>query len=346
VGGRIQDKIGPRKVLTVGGALVGIGLVIAGLVGNNFFGIVLSFGVVASSGMGLCYSSLSPPALKWFHPSKKGLISGLIVGGFGLSAVFYAPVATALLENFGIQNTFLILGVATFVICIAIAQIIKNPPAGYVPPTPENLKVSAKRAPAVDIAWREMLASRPFQLMFLMFLLVSSAGLMVIGNVVTIAQTQAGISDAAILAFLVSFLALTNTFGRVLGGIMSDKIGRINSLFVIFILQTVNMAAFAFYSSLPILVVGILLVGFCFGALLSVMPALCADTYGLKFFGQNYGILFMAWGFAGVLSPIIANRLFDATGSFNTAFTISAVTTGAMILANILLKRDIEASKA
>ena len=340
IGGRIQDKIGPRWVLTAGSVTIGLGLIIAGLVGNSVIGIVISFGVIAATGMGFGYAGATPPALKWFHPSKKGLVSGIIVGGFGLSAVGFAPLAAALLDSFDIQRTFIILGVSNLVLSTAIAQFVKNPPAGYSPAEPASIKQNSKAAAAVNMEWHEMLKTPKFYLIFLMFLLTSSVGLMVIGSITRIAISQANITDSAILAGLVSFLALTNTLGRVIGGIMSDKIGRINALFVILILQTVNMAAFAFYQSLPTLIIGIIIVGFCFGTLLAVMPALCADQYGLKNFGLNYGILFFAWGFSGVITPVIANFLYDSTGSFNIAYIICAVMMGAMILVNFIFKKS------
>ncbi|MCL2007113.1 MAG: OFA family MFS transporter [Treponema sp.] len=350
IGGRIQDKIGPRLVVTAGGAFVGIGLALSGLVGNSVIGITLCFGVIAATGMGFCYGCVSPPALKWYHPSKKGLVSGLIVGGFGLSAVYYAPLTTNLLNNFGISRALLMIGIGTFIISVSIAQLIKNPPAGYVPAAPAespksgqaDSKAPPKTGAPADATWREALGTKRFRMMFLMFLLASSVGLMIVGNMTKIAEAQLGIRDAALLALIVSFLGVTNTLGRVMGGVLSDKIGRINSLFVVISLQMVNMFAFAFYQNLFALSIGIILVGFCYGTLLSVMPALCADLYGLKNFGMNYGILFLAWGFAGIIAPLIADSLYDATGSFNTAYIICAIMMGAMVFVNYLLKRDIE----
>jgi len=339
VGGRIQDKVGPRKVLTAGGILVGLGLVLSGVIGNNPIGVTISFGIIMASGTGMSYASLTPPALKWFHSSKKGFVSGLIVGGFGLSAVFYAPITSALLERFGIETTFIILGGAIFAICMGLARIIKNPPNGYVPAAPEQAVQKVAGAPAIDYSWREMVVTRHFQLMCVIYFFTASVGLMVIGNASTIARSQASITDAGILAVIVSLLAFTNTFGRVAGGFISDKIGRINTLFVILVLQAVNMAAFVLYSNLFLLVIGVIFAGLCFGALLSVMPALCADAYGLKNFGLNYGILFLFWGLAGFVAPIVANILYDTTGSFNIAYIICAVITGLMIFANFALKR-------
>ena len=344
IGGRLQDKIGPRKVVTAGAILLGGGLILAGIVGNSVPGIIIGFGAVAAAGMGLGYGCVTAPALKWYPPGKKGLVSGIIVGGFGLSAVGFAPLAAALLDNFGIAQTFIMLGAGNLVVSTTIAQFIKNPPAGYTPPVSASADKSkvAPLAPSTNYEWHEMMKTKRFVMIFILFLLTSSVGLMIIGSVTRIAETQAGISDSAILAGLVSFLALTNTLGRVAGGMMSDKIGRINSLFVILILQLANMAAFAFYQNLPTLIIGIILVGFCFGTLLSVMPALCADQYGLKNFGLNYGIMFFAWGLSGVLTPMLANFMYDLTGAFIITYIICAAMMVAMIIMNVFIKREVE----
>ena len=341
-GGRLQDKIGPRRVVTMGGALAGIGIALSGLVGNSVPGIVLCFGVIAGTGMGFGYGSVTPPALKWFHPSKKGLISGLVVAGFGVSAVFYAPLTTALLQRFDLQTTLLFLGVGVLVISITASLFIKNPPPGYVPAAPVNVKQSSlKITPAVDFTRMEMLKTKRFYLMFVMFLLTASVGLMFIGSITQIAQTQARITDSSILAMLVALLAIMNTAGRVIGGMVSDKFGRIKALYMVFIIQMLNMGAFMFYQNLPMLILGIIGVGFCFGTLLSVFPALTADQYGLKNIGANYGIMFMAWGFAGVVAPVIANYLYDTYGNFNTAYIICAIMMAAMIFVNFMLQKDI-----
>ena len=343
IGGRIQDKIGPRWVVTCGGVMVGLGLILSGLVGNSPMGVTVCYGVVTGLGIGFGYGCVSPPALKWFHPSQKGTVSGLIVGGFGIAAVYLAPLANALLNNFGIERTFLILGAAVIVISTPIAQLVKNPPPGYTPLVPKNVKQStAKAAPAADCTWREMVKTKRFYLLFIMFLFSASVGLMVIGNMSKIASAQVGVTDTAILAGLVSFLAVTNTSGRVIGGMMSDKIGRTNALFIVFALQALNMIGFTVYQNLPLLVVGIVAVGFSYGTLLSVFPSFTADQYGLKNYGANYGVVYLAWGLAGVAAPVMADYFFDLTGSFHTAYVICAVLMSAMVCVNFLLKQELK----
>ena len=352
LGGRIQDKFGPRWVVTTGGTLVGIGMIISGLVGNSPVGMVIGFGVIVGAGIGLAYSCVLPPALKWFHPSKKGFVGGIVVGAFGLAAVFFAPVAKVLLGSFGIEQTMIMFGVATLLISVPIAQFIKNPPAGYTPPVPENLKNSATENAQVeekDYTRAEMLQTARFYYLFPMFLFSSSVGLMIIGNMSKIATLQ-GIG-AGVVAMLVAFLAVTNSFGRIGGGLMSDKIGRVNALFVVFALQAANMVGFMFYQSTAMLMFGIVIVGFAYGTLLSVFPAITADLYGKKNFGANYGIMYLAWGASGVVAPIIADYFYDKSlvatgvGSFNTAYLICAIMMASLLFVNYLLKRNLQTLK-
>jgi MFS family permease len=345
VGGRIQDKIGPRWVVTTGGALVGLGMILSGYVGNSVTGITVCFGFITGIGIGLGYGCVTPPALKWFHPSKKGLISGLIVGGFGIAPVYFAPVMNVLLNNFDIQKALLFMGIAVAVISIPIAQFVKNPPVGYIPQAPEGLKQSTATKPSVDITWKEMVKTKQFYLLFTMLLLSSSVGLMIIGNMSKIANTQIGITNTALLAIIVSFLAITNTAGRVFGGLMSDKIGRVNALFVVFALQSINMAGFVFYQNLPALIIGIVLVGFSYGTLLSVFPSMIADLYGLKNYGTNFGVLYLSWGLAGVVAPIAADIIYDLNGNFHTAYVIAAIMMVLMVGVNALFMKANRSAK-
>ncbi|MCL1886961.1 MAG: OFA family MFS transporter [Betaproteobacteria bacterium] len=343
IGGRIQDKIGPRAVITAGGVLTGVGLILSGLVGDSVVGVTICYGAISGIGAGLGYGCATPPALKWFHPSKKGLVSGLIVGGFGLSAVCFSLLTDALLNRVGIQQTLVYMGVVVTAISVLIAQLIKNPPVGYIPAVPLNLIQSATQNTAsIDFHWKEMLKTKRFYLLFVMFLLSSSVGLMIIGNIARIAQTQISMEDAAII---VALLAITNTLGRVIGGLMSDKIGRVNALFVVFALQTLNMAGFALYQSLPMLILGVILVGFCYGTLLSVFPSMTADQYGLKNFGTNYGVLFLSWGLAGVVAPIMADVIYDANGNFYTAYIVAAIMMASLIFVNFLLRSNLASLK-
>ena len=345
VGGRIQDRIGPRWVVTFGGFLTGLGMIISGLMGNSPTGVLVGFGIVTGAGIGFGYGCVTPPALKWFHPSKKGMVSGLIVGGFGFGAVYFGPITSALIYNFGIEQAFIFMGIGVMVISMSVAQFVRNPPAGYVPAAPAK-EVKARASSFPDSTWRQMMKTPRFYMMFIMFMATSSVGLMIIGNVTRIATIQMGITYAGTLAFLVSFMAIMNMLGRIIGGFMSDKIGRINMLFVIFGLQIANILGFLVYNNFPTLIIGIIGIGFCFGALLSVFPALTAEQYGLKNYGANYGIMYLAWGLSGVVAPVLADYFYDATGSYNIAYIICAVMMVCMVGVNLLFRANVKQLKA
>ena len=236
------------------------------------------------------------------------------------------------------------MGVKTLIISIPIAQLIKNPPECYVPPEPKNLKQAVGTATIMneDKSWTQMILTSEFYILFFMFLCSVSIGQMVIGNITGIATLQTGIDNPAILAALIAFMALVNFTGRIIGGIVSDKIGWLNTLLIIFALQCVNMLGFSYYDSLPLLITGITFAGLCFGATLSVFPVITVDRFGLKNYSSNYGIMYMAFGFAGIAAPLIASYFFDLNGNYNTVYMICAIGMGVMILANVVIRRLIK----
>ncbi len=341
LGGIIQDRIGPKKIITIGGFMVGLGLALSSFVGDSVTGVVLTYGVLTGVGIGFGYGCVSPCVFKWFHPSKKGMVAGLVVGGFGIAAVYLAPLTQFLLGSFGISQTFLFLGIFVTVVSVLLAQFIDNPKEGYVPETPKGLSTTqgAKVSPAVDVVWKDMVKTREFILIFLLFLLSSSVGLMVIGNISKIALIQDPVGAVVYSAILVSLLAIFNTGGRVIGGMLSDKIGRYNTLLVVFAIQCANMVMFAFFNNFALLTFGALLVGFSYGTLLSVFPSLTADLYGLKNYGTNYGIVYLAWGLSGVLAPVVADIVYDATGEFTIAYFICAGLMALCIVLGFALKK-------
>ena len=345
IGGRLQVIIPARIVGTLGGLMVGGGFIISGLIGNDPTLIVISYGAIAGAGVGLGYCSFLPTVMKWYDTNRKGFVSGCIIGGFGLTSLYLAPVTAALLNNFGLQNTFMILGAFTIIVSVPLAQFIKNPPEGYVPAKPKNIKAKAMSVLPPDKTWIEMLKTKKFYVLFLMFLCSVSIGHMVIGNVAPIAELQAGITDRAVQAGLVAYLAFANVAGRLISGIISDKIGWANTLLLIFALHLINMLAFSSYSNLFLMVIGITLAGFCFGGTLSVYPAITVDQYGLKNYSSNYGIMYMAFGGAGIAAPIAASYFLDLTGNYNMVYIICAIGMVVMILTNLLVRRLIAKEK-
>lgn len=317
--GTVQDKIGPRKVVTLGAILTGLGLVLSSFV-NSVSALIVTYGILVGSGIGFAYASITPPALKWFHASKKGMVTGIVVTGMGLASLYIAPITSMLLGNYGVSKTFFVLGLFVLIVAIPLAQLINNPPSEYIPPTPAKVP-TVNKSLSRDYCWREMVKTKQFYLLWLMFAFSSSAGLLIIGNIATIAKIQADLVKGF---YFVGLLALFNALGRPTAGFLSDKIGRVRMLMIVFIIQGINMAFFANYSTTLALSIGTALTGICYGSLLSLFPSLVSDYYGVKNFGGNYGVLYTAWGVSGTIGPIIAGVVFDLTGTYNLAYMISA----------------------
>jgi OFA family oxalate/formate antiporter-like MFS transporter len=321
--GRLQDRLGPRLVASVGGVLTGAGLVVASFASAGAVApAVIGFGLLAGTGFGLGYAAATPAAVKWFPPEKKGLITGLVVAGFGIAPVYIAPLSKHLLGTYGIPASFRILGVAFLVVATAFAQLIRNPekPAA-------SLKVPAPGAaakPKVDATWRDMLRSPMFYMLWVQYACGATAGLMIIGHMAKIVAVQSG-NTIKIGFVFVALLAVFNASGRIVAGVISDYIGRVVTLGIVCIMQASAMFFFPSFTTIGGFVLGSAIVGFSYGACLSIFPAATADQWGTKNMGLNYGALFTAWGVGGVVGPMLAGRIADATGSYAGAYNIAGV---------------------
>ncbi|MFZ5987843.1 MAG: L-lactate MFS transporter [Bacillota bacterium] len=321
--GRLQDVKGPRTGATLGGVLLGGGLILSGLVKDPFL-MTLTFGVMGGAGIGFCYAATTPPAVKWFSLEKKGLISGIVVSGVGFAAVYISPLTNILIGNYGVSRAFVILGVGALLILLVLAQLLINPPQGYSAKS-EGAKTKENSAGTVEkkqYSFKEMLKTITFYKLWIMYAFTASAGLMVIGHLAIIAKKQAQWENGF---YLVVLLAVFNTLGRIIGGIVSDKYGHIGTMRITFLIQAVNMFLFAKYLTAGSLAIGAALTGLSYGALFSIFPVATAEYYGTKNLGVNYGLLFTSWGCAGVIGPLLAGRIYDSTGSYTISYIVSAV---------------------
>lgn len=323
--GRLQDRLGPRITATIGGILTGLGLVWISFSCSLMIW-VLGFGVLVGAGLGFGYASAVPPALKWFAPSKTGMIAGIVVAGFGLAPVYIAPLSGFLIDTYGISTSMMIFGAGFLLVICVLAQFIVNPPAGYQPEgMPEPIKTSADSASRhiVDFQPSEILRSGAFYKLWIMLAIGSGAGLMIIGNVAGIAKQSLG----AMAWIVVALMAVGNASGRVVAGVLSDKIGRMRTLTIMMVAQsTIMMALLLVGSANAIFIVfAAIFVGFNYGANLSLFPASTKDFFGLKNFGANYGLVFTAWGVGGFVLPKFSQMIVAATGTFNTAYLAAAI---------------------
>jgi len=342
--GKCQDRFGPRRTALIGGVLVGLGFIWISQT-TNYVAWVLGFGVLAGAGIGFGYAAATPPALKWFPPAKTGLIAGLVVCGFGLASLYIAPLAQYLLGIWGLQKAMLFFGIAFLVVVCGLAMLLVNPPAGYVP---EGAGVNVSQTVSSDIAEieakpSEMLKTRAFYTIWLIYLIGAGAGLMVIGSLAGMAKKSMGE-----LAFLVvAILAIGNAGGRIIAGILSDKIGRRATLMIMLGVQTILMLVAipivgAEKSSAVVLVLLATFIGFNYGTNLSLFPSLTKDNWGLKNFGINYGIVFTAWGVGGFVMGRSSQMLIAHTGAYTSSF----LTAAALLIVGVFLALTLERRKA
>jgi len=320
--GRMQDKLSPRLVATIGGILVGAGMVIASFT-TSPLGYILGFGVLAGAGLGFGYASATPPAVKWFPAAKTGMIAGIVVSGFGLASVYAAPLTTWLIAAFGFKIAVLILGILFLAVVVTLAQILKPPPKGYVPPGAEPAKKLGIGDKKEEFLPREMLTTVQFYILWFMYACGAGAGLMIISKLAAIAKLQVNIELGFVL---VAVLAVGNGGGRIIAGMLSDKIGRKATMFLCFVSQAVLIILISratgdnALGKIPAMVIISMFIGANYGANLSLFPSITKDFYGLKNFGMNYGLVFTAWGAGGFVLAFLAGKMYDIHKTFAIAY--------------------------
>jgi len=331
--GRMQDRIGPRIVASIGGLLVGLGMIIASRT-TSPLGYILGFGILAGTGIGFGYASATPPAVKWFPKAKTGLIAGIVVSGFGLASVYAAPLTQWLTGVAGLANTVLFLGVGFLLLVVGLSQLLAPPPIGYVPAgTPPAPAAGTGPVKKEDFTPTEVLKTLQFWLLWFMYVCGAGAGLMIISKLAAIADKQGGLKLGFVL---VAVLAIGNGAGRIVAGSMSDKIGRKATLVICFLMQAVLILLLSrakegsLLATVPVLCVVSALIGANYGANLALFPSVTKDFYGLKNFGVNYGLVFTAWGCGGFMLSMLAGWVYDGKiveawkGSFSFAYYTSA----------------------
>ncbi|HDM8228490.1 TPA: OFA family MFS transporter [Vibrio campbellii] len=323
-----QDKVGPRIVTILGVFLVGAGLLASGYA-STLMELQVTFGCMVGAGMGFAYACIGPCTMKWWPENRKGLVSGLTAGGFAMAALYLAPLSTILIEHFGILDTFKILGIG-LLFMIPMASLLVDPPKGYVANEPKG--ETAESCVDVNIQWLDMLKTPQFYQIWLMFMVSSAAGIMLIGSIGNVSKSIGLTSEEIALSIIL--LAIFNTAGRVIGGVVFDKIGRVHTLGLIFLLQAVNMIFFTTIETTIPLMIGISVGAMSYGALFGVFPPVTAIDYGLKSYGTNFGILYSAWGVSGFFGGILAS----ISGTTETTYLAFAVLLFFITAMNYLMK--------
>jgi OFA family oxalate/formate antiporter-like MFS transporter len=338
VAGRIQDKAGPLYCSLTGGILVSVGFFLCSYT-TSLTWLLVCFGVIGGLGNGFGYATPIPVMAKWF-PDKRGLAVGLAVGGYGAGSAIFGPLAQIkLIPSYGLAATFQILGVIFLVMTVAGALLLKNPPAGYAPPGWKPAPVSRSAATRHEFTTAETLRTPAFYFMWAAYALGCSAGLMVISQLVPFAKSV-GIAAATLATMTLVVGAAGNASGRILSGWMSDKLGRIRVLRAMIGISAIAMPAlYAAGGRIALLYLAVFVVYWCYGTQLSVNGAATADFWGTRNAGANYGMLFTAWGVAGIIGPRIGGVLFDKYHNYQAAFYTAAALAAVAFASELFARR-------
>src|ERR687885_1325414 len=331
-GGLWMNSSGPRIVALSAGVLYGAGIFLASFAEPSLWILYLTYGLMAGIGIGLGYIVPIATLIKWF-PDKRGFITGIAVAGFGAGALVTAPIAKQLLQIVGLFPTFAILGVIYLVMVVGAGLIMKNPPEGWKPEGWEPEEEDTSERSGVDYELRGALKTWQWYALWALLFLNVTAGISIISEADPIAQELSGVAPAT-AAWLVSIISIANGAGRFLWAWFSDAIGRKWVFLTMYLLQ----AALFFLlpvlgSSFFVLAVLAFIIASCYGGGFGTMPAFNADYFGSENVGKIYGLMITAWGFGGVLGPLLISAVVDATGSYGRAFYIIA---GIMLVSTIL----------
>jgi OFA family oxalate/formate antiporter-like MFS transporter len=343
--GKKLNAWGPQKLAIIGGLILGLGYFLAGVLGGtSFWPLLILIGLVGGAGIGFAYVVPIAVGMRWF-PDKKGMITGLAVAGFGFGAMIWVKLAGSwghLIDSLGLSTTFMVYGVAFALMVILGGIWMKFPPANWKPEGFEAKQAASGGASKdVEFTSNEMLSKIQFYLIFFTFVFSAGAGLMSIGlmklypmeALIAAGYTELEASAIAGTAMAV-FFSLANGLGRILWGMMSDKLGRKTSIIIMTATQGIIVILFTFMAGNEyLLYLGATLIGFNFGGNFALFPTITADTFGAKNVGQNYPWVFLAYGVGGIVGPILGGKMGDI-GNFPLAFTISGI---AVLIGTILV---------
>jgi OFA family oxalate/formate antiporter-like MFS transporter len=330
-GGLWLNRKGPRIVALTGGFLYGAGVFLASFSDHRLWWLYLTYGVIGGIGVGFSYIVPVAVLVKWF-PDRRGLITGIAVGGFGAGALITAPVATRLIQSVGVLSTFAYLGVAYLLVTVVSGYFMQNPPEGWKPESWAPTGTQVKQRSTRDYTLGDALGTWQWWALWLLLFLNTSAGISIISQESPLFQ-ELGQVSAVVAAGMVGVASIGNALGRVFWAWASDSITRRATFAIMFLAQVALFWALPSISSPSILTIVAFIVLMCYGGGFGTMPAFVADYFGSKNVGPIYGLMLTAWGFASAFGPLLIAYMRQASGTYRGALHVIA---GVMAISVVL----------
>ena len=319
VAGKLIHKIGPTKVIFLGAISLVTGLVVASFF-KSLPALYFGYGFLGGIGVGFIYVTPVSVCAKWF-PDRKGLITGLIVAGFGLGSILFTPVCQWLLGSMIPNQVFLIQAAIIVVGVIIGAPLMKLAPDGYKPAGWEPKAAAATGASSHDYTTAEMLRTSQYWFLLIMYLFANLGGLFVIGSAALIARDVASLTPE-LAASIVAVLAITNTIGRLVSGAAVDWLGPKRVVTIIYIAMAILFFAMQYMTNYALIAIGIGGIAVCFGAMMGAYPTLVNEFFGVKYLSTNYSFVFLAYGIGGFSAGFVYKISDSYFGGPNIAFLI------------------------
>ena len=336
--GKMQDFVQPKFIILGGSIIYGLGMLGVGFV-TSLSQLYIAYGIMGGFAMGMVYSGVVPNLVRFF-PDRRGLVSGILAAGVGSGAILWAPIAAMMIKNYQVLPTFKMLGSLYLIMLCVLSLLVKTAPAGYVPVGWKPTATQQKALGIADKDWRGMIADPLFYCLAAVIALGAISGLMIVAHASPILQAV-GKYTAVAAGSWVGILALCNSGGRVGWGFISDRIGRMPSLIIIYLI--LGGAMFWLASSSLMVVVPVLVVGMCFGGFMGMLASLTADAFGGLNLALNFGVMFVPFGIAAFIGPRLAAVIKASSGNYSQAFFIASILSfiaiGLVIIASIMLKR-------
>jgi len=344
VAGKAQEYIEPKQVILLGGLFLGGGVFCTGYI-NQLWQLYITYGLIAGLGIGIVYAGTVANIVRFF-PDRRGIAAGLLSAGFGSGAVILAPVSSRLIELYGVLHTFKILGFVFLIVICGVSRLVKTAPAGYLPAGWVTSAASSAGGREVNKDWRQMLTTPLFYILAILFILGTTSGLMIMGHASPIAQEMMKVTPQE-AAVIVGLLALANTTGRAFWGGISDKTGRYPILLVMYVIAGMAMLLLAQASTYGMFIASVMLIALCYGGFMGMMASLMADTFGTKYLGVNFGIMFLTVGIAAYIGPRLAAAVKASNnGDYSQAFLIAcALNVTGFIIALLTFYRQRQGQK-
>lgn len=321
-GGLWLNRKGPRIVALTGGFLYGLGVFLASFSADKLWWLYLSYGVIGGIGLGFSYIVPVAVLVKWF-PDRRGLITGIAVGGFGAGALVTAPVATRLIQTIGVLQTFAYLGVAYLVVTMATGYFMQNPPRGWTPAGWKSSSTQAAQRSRKDYTLGEALRTWQWWALWLLLFLNTCAGISVISQEAPLIQKIAMV-NAVVAAGVVGIVSIGNAAGRIFWAWISDSITRRWTFVVMFALQCGLFWILPSLAAVSVLTTASFVILMCYGGGFGAMPAFAADYFGSQNVGPIYGLMLTAWGAASAFGPLLIAHTLKTTGGYANGLHIIA----------------------